>query len=315
MAGLLDAGVIDWTGLIQVEARDALPPRRATACVHARRGASGGRAPGGRSRRPREIVLTQDDVRQVQLAKGAIASGVMMLQHVAGVPGSRRRRADAGGRVRQLRVGRERPAHRAHPAPCPRARSVTWATPPRWAPSCASLSEPERARAERGRRAASSTSRWPRIPDFEQIFVDCMNFPRQRDEPPTTTLRAIPRDVAAPRWAPSRTRSTRAGSWRTRRHSASATPRYFDTLAGTGRSPTRSSPCATSGRSRWRMRAKAIAAELAPLGVHATHHLIIHRAPRAGDRADRARGSRRAAAPRRHAGRRPLQTVDAAGDR
>ena len=34
----------------------------------------------------REIVLTQDDVRQVQLAKGAIASGVMMLQHVAGVP-------------------------------------------------------------------------------------------------------------------------------------------------------------------------------------------------------------------------------------
>ena len=33
----------------------------------------------------REIVLTQDDVRQVQLCKGAIASGVALLQHVAGV--------------------------------------------------------------------------------------------------------------------------------------------------------------------------------------------------------------------------------------
>src|SRR5262249_56873694 len=33
-----------------------------------------------------EIVLTQDDVRQVQLAKGAIASGITMLLHVAAVP-------------------------------------------------------------------------------------------------------------------------------------------------------------------------------------------------------------------------------------
>ena len=31
-----------------------------------------------------EIVLTQDDVRQVQLCKGAIASGAAMLLRVAG---------------------------------------------------------------------------------------------------------------------------------------------------------------------------------------------------------------------------------------
>src|SRR5439155_437096 len=88
IAGLLDAGVIDWTGLIQVEARDALPPRLAERVVIRgeerqvivlRPGEAGARA---------EIVLTQDDVRQVQLAKGAIASGVAMLQHVAGVPDS-----------------------------------------------------------------------------------------------------------------------------------------------------------------------------------------------------------------------------------
>src|SRR5439155_1264434 len=77
---------IDWTGLIQVEARDALPPGLSERVVVRgeerqvvvlRPGEAGAR---------QEIVLTQDDVRQVQLAKGAIASGVMMLQHVAGVP-------------------------------------------------------------------------------------------------------------------------------------------------------------------------------------------------------------------------------------
>src|SRR5438309_2034220 len=86
VAGLLDARVIDWTGLIQVEARDALPPKLAARVVMRgeerqvivlRPGEAGAR---------QEIVLTQDDVRQVQLAKGAIASGVAMLQHVAGVP-------------------------------------------------------------------------------------------------------------------------------------------------------------------------------------------------------------------------------------
>src|SRR5207249_2709349 len=86
VAGLLDAGVIDWTGLIRVEARDSLPPAlrdrvamRGEERVFTvlRPGEAGARA---------EIVLTQDDVRQVQLAKGAIASGIAMLLHVAAVP-------------------------------------------------------------------------------------------------------------------------------------------------------------------------------------------------------------------------------------
>ncbi|MBI4594047.1 MAG: DUF4445 domain-containing protein, partial [Candidatus Rokubacteria bacterium] len=85
LAGLLDAGVVDATGLIQVEGRDALPPklgeriemRGEERVVVVRRAGEPGAA--------REIVLTQDDVRQVQLAKGAIASGVSMLLHVASV--------------------------------------------------------------------------------------------------------------------------------------------------------------------------------------------------------------------------------------
>src|SRR5438094_6988609 len=89
VAGLLDARVIDWTGLIQVEARDALPPKLAARVVMRgeerqvivlRPGEAGAR---------QEIVLTQEDVRHVQLAKTAIASGVAMLHHVAGVPAER----------------------------------------------------------------------------------------------------------------------------------------------------------------------------------------------------------------------------------
>src|SRR5438874_5807702 len=88
LAGLLDTGVIDWTGLIRVEAREALPPKLRERVVMRgeerqvivlRPGEAGARG---------EIVLTQDDVRQVQLAKGAIASGVAMLQHVARLPDS-----------------------------------------------------------------------------------------------------------------------------------------------------------------------------------------------------------------------------------
>src|SRR6266851_3112806 len=85
VAALLDARVIDWTGLIRTEDRDAFPPRlrdRVTTrgeerlFVVARSGEAGA---------TRELLLTQDDVRQVQLAKGAIASGIAMLQRVAGV--------------------------------------------------------------------------------------------------------------------------------------------------------------------------------------------------------------------------------------
>src|SRR5438874_1546502 len=74
VAGLLDADVVDWTGLIQVETRDALPPtlRERVVLRGEERQVIVLRA--GEAGAPREIVLTQDDVRQVQLAKGAIAS-------------------------------------------------------------------------------------------------------------------------------------------------------------------------------------------------------------------------------------------------
>ena len=176
IAGLLDARVIDWTGLIQVEARDALPPKLAARVVMRgeerqvivlRPGEAGAR---------QEIVLTQDDVRQVQLAKGAIASGVAMLQHVAGVPAERVAELMlAGGFGNYLSI---ESALRIGLIPLLARERI------RYVGNAASLgaqlclvSEAERARADSVARRIEHVS-LAAHPDFEQIFVDCMNFPR-----------------------------------------------------------------------------------------------------------------------------------------
>ena len=176
IAGLLDARVIDWTGLIQVEARDALPPKLAARVVMRgeerqvivlRPGEAGAR---------QEIVLTQDDVRQVQLAKGAIAAGVAMLQHVAGVPAERVAELMLAGGFGNylsiesaLRIGLIPPLARARIRYVGNAASLG-------AQLCL-VSEAERARADSVARRIEHVS-LAAHPDFEQIFVDCMNFPR-----------------------------------------------------------------------------------------------------------------------------------------
>jgi len=177
LAGLLDAGVIDWTGLIQVEARDSLPPAlrgrvamrgEERVFVVLRPGEAGARA---------EMVLTQDDVRQVQLAKGAIASGIAMLLHVAAVPLERvEELLLAGGFGNYLSILSAIRIGLIPALPVGRVRYVGNAAS-LGAQLCL-LSEAERARAE------TIASRIEHVslaahPDFEQIFVDCMNFPRQ----------------------------------------------------------------------------------------------------------------------------------------
>ena len=176
LAGLLDAGVIDWTGLIQVEARDSLPPAlrdrvamrgEERVFIVLRPGEAGARA---------EIVLTQDDVRQVQLAKGAIASGIAMLLHVAAVPLERvEELLLAGGFGNYLSILSAIRIGLIPALPVGRVRYVGNAAS-LGAQLCL-LSEAERARAD------TIASRIEHVslaahPDFEQLFVDAMNFPR-----------------------------------------------------------------------------------------------------------------------------------------
>jgi len=114
-------------------------------------------------------------VRQVQLAKGAIASGVAMLIHVAGI------RLDdvaelmlAGGFGNYVSIPSALRIGLIPALPVERVRYVGNAAS-LGAQLCL-LSEAERAR------AAEVAARIEHVslaahPDFEQIFVDCMNFP------------------------------------------------------------------------------------------------------------------------------------------
>ena len=123
-----------------------------------------------------EIVLTQDDVRQVQLCKGAIASGIAMLQHVAGFPDDKIDELMlAGGFGNYLSIPSAVRIGLIPPLPSDRIRYVGNAAS-LGAQICL-LSEPERAR------AADLAARIQHVslaahPDFETIFVDAMNFPR-----------------------------------------------------------------------------------------------------------------------------------------
>jgi uncharacterized 2Fe-2S/4Fe-4S cluster protein (DUF4445 family) len=175
LAGLLDAGVIDPTGLIQVEARDGLPRHLRDRVVMRGEERQFIVLRPGEAGASREIVLTQDDVRQVQLAKGAIASGVAMLLHVAGVPPSDVAELMlAGGFGNYVSIPSALRIGLIPPLPPERVRYVGNAAS-LGAQLCL-LSEAERAR------AAEIAGRIDHIslaahPDFEEIFVNCMNFP------------------------------------------------------------------------------------------------------------------------------------------
>lgn len=180
VAALLDAGVIDWTGLIHVEDRDRLPPRLRDRVVMRGEERQMILVRAGEAGASREIVLTQDDVRQVQLAKGAIASGIRMLQHVSGV-------ADvevaelmlAGGFGNYLSIPSAIRIGLIPQFPPERVRYVGNAAS-LGAQLCL-VSEVERERAERIARSIEHIS-LAAHPDFQEIFVGCMNFPQESPE-------------------------------------------------------------------------------------------------------------------------------------
>ncbi|MFQ5830490.1 MAG: ASKHA domain-containing protein [Candidatus Methylomirabilia bacterium] len=174
LAALLDRGVVDPTGLIRAEDGDRLPSgfkdrirvrgegREVILVREGEAGASG------------EIVLTQDDVRQVQLAKGAIASGVRMLLQVAGIPEEQVAELMlAGGFGNYLSIQSARRIGLIPGLPDERIRYVGNAAS-LGAQLCL-VSEPQREEAERLARRIEHIS-LAAHPDFQDVFVDCMSF-------------------------------------------------------------------------------------------------------------------------------------------
>jgi uncharacterized 2Fe-2S/4Fe-4S cluster protein (DUF4445 family) len=176
IAALLDAGVIDWTGLIDFDHLEQVPPPlRARAIKHGDERAVILARP-GESGSSQEIVLTQDDIRQVQLCKGAIASGAAMLQKIAGVPDDKVAELMlAGGFGNYLSI---RSALRIGLIPAlPETRIRYVGNAAVLGAQLALLSEAERGRATLIARSIEHVS-LAAHPDFQDVFVDCMNFPR-----------------------------------------------------------------------------------------------------------------------------------------
>lgn len=161
-AALLDAGLLDWMGRLQAE------------------GPAGGRVqPGGTAVELAEgVYLTQKDIRALQLAKGAIRSGIDLLLHVAGIGPEdldaillagafgnylRRESAVAIGLLPPVDVSKVKPIGNAAAAGA----------------KLALLSRSGRARAEALAREAEHID-LARHPDFEEIFMDALNFPRRQ---------------------------------------------------------------------------------------------------------------------------------------
>ena len=176
IAVLLDTGAVDWMGLIAVEERDRLP-----APLRERIGVRGEErvvilVRPGEGNAPREILLTQDDIRQVQLCKGALASGAAMLQRIAGVaPEQVSELMLAGGFGNYLSIRSALRIGLIPPLPASRIRYVGNAAA--LGAQLALMSEAERARADRIARRIEHVS-LAAHPDFQDVFVDCMNFPR-----------------------------------------------------------------------------------------------------------------------------------------
>jgi len=177
IATLLDAGAIDWTGLIDVDGRDRLPSGLRERVIMRGEERIVVLARPGEAGAAREIALTQDDVRQVQLCKGAIASGVAMLQHIAGVADDRVSELMLAGGFGNylsiksaLRIG-------IIPSTLPEDKIRYVGNAAALGAELALVSEAERRRAHEIARSMEHIS-LAAHPDFQDIFVDCMNFPR-----------------------------------------------------------------------------------------------------------------------------------------
>jgi uncharacterized 2Fe-2S/4Fe-4S cluster protein (DUF4445 family) len=181
VAAALDAQLIDWTGLIRVEAREALPPGLRAAVEPRGEDRVLILVPRGRAAGGGEIVLSQEDVRQVQLAKGAIAGGIRMLQKILGLgDGELAELMLAGGFGNYLSARSAVRIGLIPPLPLERIRYVGNAAA--LGAQLALLSEAERSRAGGLARRIEHVS-LATHPDFQDIFVDAMSFPRDPAEP------------------------------------------------------------------------------------------------------------------------------------
>jgi uncharacterized 2Fe-2S/4Fe-4S cluster protein (DUF4445 family) len=175
VAKMLDAKILDPSGLLRTDERDLLTPalrdrlvdrdgERQFVLVWAAEAGNG-----------QDIAITQQDVRQLQLAKGAIYSGILMLKKVMGVPDEQIKELMlAGGFGNYISIESAVRIHLLPELPVERIRYVGNAAA--LGAQMALLSETERQRAVELARRIEHVSLAAR-PDFQDIFIEAICFP------------------------------------------------------------------------------------------------------------------------------------------
>ncbi len=182
-ASMLKSGVLQASGRLRSKDDESLRPALA-----ARLSGSGGKAEfvlvyAEESGKDEDITLTQEDIRQLQLAKGAIYSGILMLQRIMEVSDENLAELQlAGGFGNYINTASAVAIHLLTPLPLEKITYVGNAA--LMGAEMALISETERKRADGLAKEIEHVSLAARM-DFQEIFIEAMGFPETKTDEPT----------------------------------------------------------------------------------------------------------------------------------
>jgi uncharacterized 2Fe-2S/4Fe-4S cluster protein (DUF4445 family) len=175
VAKMLDAKILEPSGLLRLEERDALPPALRDRLIERDGERQFVLVWAGDSGNGQDIGISQQDVRQLQLAKGAIYAGILMLKKVMGVTDAQIKELMlAGGFGNYINIESAVRIHLLPDLPVERIRYVGNAAA--LGAQMALLSETERNRAPALTAKIEHVSLAAR-PDFQNIFIEAICFP------------------------------------------------------------------------------------------------------------------------------------------
>lgn len=194
-AKMVDARIIDANGLLRRESAPALVPALQARITQGEAGREFVLVPREQAGRDHDITVTQADIRQLQLAKSAIYSGIVMLRDVMGVGNDDIRELMLCGGFGNYISIESSVKIRLLPE-MPTERITYMGNAAAIGAQMALLSETERLRAFELAQGIEHVALAAR-PEFQDIFVDGMNFSGETFAAEERRLRAAARGAAA----------------------------------------------------------------------------------------------------------------------
>ena len=196
VAKMLESEIVDPGGLLRYDDRDQFPPALRDRLVKHNGKEQFVLTWSKDSGKEEDITLTQGDIRQLQLAKGAICSGVVMLQKVMGVSDEQIEEVMLCGAFGNYISTESAVRIRILPA-LPLEKITYFGNAAALGAQMALLSETERQRATalagRIEHVALATS-----PDFQDVFVEALKFPAKGDLKPREPVQDSAPEAVAP---------------------------------------------------------------------------------------------------------------------